>query len=112
MAKFQKERVNMNGTPMQTIMTVQTVMSPDQAAQAKKGGEERPSGAGGALGGLMGRFGRKKAPDIKETEAPASSAAASGGNKTTFMTSTHDSLSVTTSVTATDVEIPVGFKLK
>lgn len=112
MAKFQKERVNMNGTAMQTIMTVQTVMSPEQAAQAKKGDEERPPSAGGALGGLMGRFGRKKAPETKEAEAPASSAAASGGNKTTFMTSTHDLLSVTTSVTAADVEIPAGFRQK
>jgi hypothetical protein len=112
MAKFQKEKVSMNGTPVQTIMTFQTVANPEQAAQAKRNDDEKPSSPGSALGGMLGRFGRKKAADDKPKDAVPASSAQAGENKATIMTSTSDLLSVATSVADADVQVPAGFKQK
>jgi hypothetical protein len=82
MERMQKEKVNMDGTAIQTITTFQSVMSPEQA-QAKE--NEKSSSPGGGLGGLMGRFGRKKADDTKPKDgAPA--AAPAGPGRSTIMT--------------------------
>lgn len=114
MAKFQKEKVNMDGTPVQTVMTFQTVMTPEQAAQAKKRDEDKPASPASALGGMLGRFGRKKAADdTKDKEAaPASTAAPAGEGRSTIMTSNTDLLSVATTVNAADLQVPAGFKQK
>jgi hypothetical protein len=53
------------------------------------------------LGGLAGKIGRKK------DEAPAETK-----RRATFITMTHEVLKVATSVTASDVAIPDGFKEK
>ncbi len=108
MEKFKKEKVNMQGTPIQSVMTFQSVMTPEQAAQAKQRDEESPRG--GALGGMLGRFGRKKADDTKSSDAAPTAASSPG--KTTIMTSTNDLLSVATSVTPADLQVPAGFKQK
>lgn len=108
MERMQKEKVNMDGTAIQTITTFQSVMSPEQA-QAKE--NEKSSSPGGGLGGLMGRFGRKKADDTKPKDgAPA--AAPAGPGRSTIMTATSEILSVATSVDAADLAIPAGFKQK
>ena len=112
MAKFQREKVNMEGTPVQSVMTFQTVMTPEQAAQAKSRDEEKPSSPIGGLGGMLGRFGRKKPAEDAKDKEPAKSAAPASPNRSTIMTSTNDLLSVSTAVSAADVEIPAGFKLK
>lgn len=110
MSKFEREKVNMEGTAVQTVATFQTVMTPEQAAQAKKGDEEKASSPTSALGGMLGRFGRKKkADDSKEAQ---STAAPAGEGRSTIMTSTNSLLSVSTSVSAADVQVPAGFKLK
>jgi hypothetical protein len=111
MARMQKEAVNLEGTPVQTIMTVQTVVPPEQV-QARKSDDEKPSG--GVLGGMLGRFGKKKTDDAKDKdkEAAPASAAPTGDNKTTFMTSTTDVLSVAPTADAADLQVPAGFKLK
>jgi hypothetical protein len=111
MEKMKKEAVNLEGTPVQTIMTVQTVVPADQAQARKKDEDEKP--AGGMLGGMLGRFGKKKnADEPKDKDAAPSSAAPTGDNKTTFMTSTTDVLSVAASTDAADLQVPAGFKLK
>jgi hypothetical protein len=113
MAKFDREKVNMEGTAVQSVMTFQTVMTPEQAAQAKNRDDEKPSSPVAGLGGMLGRFGRKKpAEDAKDKEPAKTSAAPASPNKSTIMTSTNDLLSVSTAVSASDVEIPAGFKLK
>ena len=64
------------------------------------------------IGGLLGRFGRKKADDTKAKDPVQASAAPAGDNKTTIMTSTNDVLTIATSVAAEDLQIPAGFKQK
>jgi hypothetical protein len=111
MAKMQKEKVNMDGTPVQTIVTLQTVMTPEQA-QARKGDEGKSSSPVGGLGGMLGRFGKKKTEEPKEKEAAPASAAPAGENKSTIMTSATELVSVSTAIAATDLQVPAGFKLK
>ena len=114
MAKFQKEKVNMAGTPVQTVMTFQSVMTPEQAAQAKKRDEDKPASPAAGLGGMLGRFGRKKAADDTKDKEPAqaSAAAPAGEGRSTIMTSNTDLLSVATTVNAADLQVPAGFKQK
>jgi hypothetical protein len=111
MAKMQAEKVNMEGTPVQTIVTLQTVMTPEQAAEMKKRDEDKPSSPVGGLGGMLGRFGKKKAEEPKEKDA-APAAASGGTNKATFMTSSNELISVATAVAPTDTQVPAGFKQK
>jgi hypothetical protein len=59
MARLEKEKVNMDGTAIETIMTTQSVQTKEQAAQKKQEGAEGGSPAAG-LGGLLGKFGKKK----------------------------------------------------
>jgi hypothetical protein len=114
MAKFQKEKVNIQGTPVQVVMTFQTVMTPEQAAQAKKRDEDKPASPTSALGGMLGRFGRKKAADDTKDKEPAqaSATAPAGEGRSTIMTSNTDLLGVATTVNAADLQVPAGFKQK
>lgn len=99
LGRFETENVNMDGTPIMTTMTVETVANPQQqTAQEEKRDERPPTGVGGLLGGLGRRVARKK-------EDPAQD-----GNRKTFMTMTHEVMSVSASVSAGDVGIPAGFK--
>jgi len=111
MAKMQQEKVNMDGTPVQTITTLQTVMTPEQAAEAKKRDEDKPSSPVGGLGGMLGRFGKKKAEEPKDKDA-APAAASGATNKATFMTSTSELISVATAVAPADIQVPAGFRQK
>ncbi len=113
MAKFRAESVKMAGTPIQTITTFQNVLTAEQAAQAKRRDDEKASSPGGTLGGMLGRFGRKKTEDKpKEPAVAQASAAPAGDNVTTIMTSRSEVLNVSTSVSASDLQIPAGFRQK
>ena len=102
MEKFQKEQVNLQGTPIQTTMVTASAMTREQAeAQASN----REESGGGGLGGMLGRFGRKKSD-------PAKDAKPGDPTRKTIMTSTTETLSVGTSVNAADLQVPAGFKLK
>ena len=70
---------------------------------ARDGG---PRGGGGVMGGLMGRFGRKKADPSKDAGAGATP------GRTTIMTSTTETLSIATAVDAAALQVPAGLKLK
>ncbi len=103
MARAQKELVKMEGTPFLTTMTVETVMTAEQASR-----EEQKGPGLGLPKGLGGMFGRKKAED-----PPAKQAGPAGGpQKSTIMTSVTELLSLDSSVSAADVDIPAGFKQK
>jgi hypothetical protein len=104
MAKFEREKANMDGTPIQTTMTLAAAGSPEQAQAA--GGEDAPRGGGGLVGGMLGRFGRKKADD------KAASKASNEPGRSTIMTSSTETLGVGTTVNAADLQVPAGFKLK
>jgi hypothetical protein len=112
MARMQKEAGKLDGTPVLTVMKMESVQTPEQA-QAKADQEKQGGGGlSGALpGGLGGMFGKKK-----KTEEPPKGAPAAGTpapkNRSTILSTTTELLSVEPSVAATDVELPAGFKQK
>jgi hypothetical protein len=110
MAKLQAERVNMDGTAIETVTTMQSVQTAEQAAASKQESAGQGGSPAGGLGGMLGRFGRKK-EEPKDTDA-AQKGAKPADNKVTIMTSTSSVLSVGTTVADTDVAVPAGFKLK
>jgi hypothetical protein len=110
MVKMRQEAVNMDGTPVETITTVQTVQTKEQAAAKKDEGQGGGSPVG-ALGGMLGRFGKKK-EEPKPAEGTAPKAAPDSDTRVTFMTATSTLLSVAPTVSADDVAVPAAFKLK
>lgn len=102
LARAQKEIAKMEGTPFLTTMTVESVMTAEQASR------EQEKGPGlGLPKGLGGMFGRKKSE-----EAPKQAGPAGGPQRSTLITSVTEVLSLESSVSAADVEIPAGFKQK
>jgi hypothetical protein len=114
MARLQKESGKLDGTPVLTTMTMESVQTPEQAQaradQEKQGGG---GGMGGIPGGLGGMFGKKKKAEEPPKEgAPAAAASGGASNRATVMTTTTELLSVETVVATADVELPAGFKQK
>jgi hypothetical protein len=108
MARLEKEKVNMDGTAIETITAMQSVQTKEQAAQ-KQDDQQGGSPAAG-LGGMLGRFGKKK-EEPKPADAQPK-AAADSDTRATIMTATNNLLSVSTSVSADEVAVPATFKLK
>lgn len=99
MARVRAENVNVEGTAIYTVMTVEAVKSQEQlAAQQKQEQEEasEPRGVGGLLGGFAKRMAKK------DEGAPQA--------RRTVMTTTHEVLKISSDVAATDVALPAGFK--
>jgi len=107
MAKLEKEKVNMDGTPIETIMTTQSVQTKEQAAKKQDQQADQPAAG---LGGMLGRFGKKK-EEPKPADAQPK-ATADSDTRTTFMTAITSLLSVSTTVAADEVGVPATFKLK
>jgi hypothetical protein len=102
MSRVKTEGAQVDGTAIQTTLTVEGVKSPEQVQQEAKSEE---SAGGGGLGGMLARrMMRKKKDD----------AAAEGGskNRATVMTMFSEVLSVSPAVAAADVQVPAGFKEK
>jgi hypothetical protein len=97
MARMQKENVNLDGTAVLTVLKVEAVKTPEQAAAAKE--SESPAAGLGGLGGALARRMMKKKDE----------GAASDGTRATVMTMQHEVLKVTPSVADGDVAIPAGF---
>lgn len=110
MAKLEREKVNMEGTPVETIMAMQSVQTKEQAAEAKKQDNSQAESPAAGLGGMLGRFGKKK-EEPKAADAPPK-ASPDSDTRVTFMTTTSSLLSVSTSVSADEVAVPTPFKLK
>lgn len=105
MARLQKERVNLDGAPVMTVLKVEAAANPEQAAAAKKEESRPPSsigGIGGALAGRMMRRNRDK-PAAAEPSAPG---------RSLIFTMQHEVLKVTPSATDADVAVPAGFTPK
>ncbi|HSK09418.1 MAG TPA: hypothetical protein VK911_07570 [Vicinamibacterales bacterium] len=102
MARFEREKGNLEGTPIQTTMVLAAAANPQQAGREEG---ERGGAPGGVVGGVLGRFGRKKAEP-----APESKPAAPG--QQTIMTSTTDLLKVENAANAADLQVPAAFRLK
>jgi len=97
------EGTKVDGTPIATTSTIDTVQSPEQKQQ--QADQEKQQDTGGGIGGMLARKMMKKKSD---------DSAASGGDssRSSLMTSTVEVLSVSTSVSADAVSIPAGFKQK
>jgi hypothetical protein len=106
MAKFEAENVNMDGTPVLTVVKFEAVANPEQAKQQEAKSEPEPRSSGGLLGGLGGRLGRRIAGG--GDDKPAADAGAS--NRATIMTMQHEVTKVTPAVNDADLTVPPGFK--
>jgi hypothetical protein len=100
LARMSEEAVKLDGTAILTTTTIDSVKSAEQMAAEKARSQEsaQPSASGG-IGGLVGGLARRATQKKEEPKARA-----------TFMTTTAETLKVTTDVTAADVAIPAGFK--
>ncbi len=100
MARMSAEGAKLEGTPIQTITTMDAVKSAEQMAQEAKAADE-PASSGG--GGISGRLGGMLAKKMAKKEEP-------GKTRSTFMTMNHEVLKVATDVSPADVAVPPGFK--
>jgi hypothetical protein len=103
--RMRTENAKIDGSAILTTTTVEGVQSPERLTEQQKqnkGSDVKPTGGlGGMLGGIAGRMGKKK------TER------GDGANgRTTIMTMTHEVLSVAPDVSAADLAVPEGFRLK
>jgi hypothetical protein len=89
MDRLNQEKVNLKGTPLATTMTFEGVKSKAQV-------EEQKNSGGGGLSGMLARRMAKK------SDSP----------RATIFTMASETLEVSTTVGAADMEIPAGFKLK
>jgi hypothetical protein len=106
MKKMQAESGKLEGTAVLTTTTFDAVANPQQAQQSAEQEEAAPKSMGGLLGGLGRRMAKKS--DDKKDEGKA----AGPKNRATIMTISHEVLKVSTTVAASDLAIPAGFKLK
>jgi hypothetical protein len=107
MRRFQKEKVNLDGTVISSLVTFDAVKSAEQATQASKQAEESggPPSMGGLLSGIGRRMARKKANDQLNTEGGSKDP-----NRATVMTMTTEVVKIEPAVAAADLQIPAGFK--
>jgi len=104
MARMTVEGPKLDGTPVMTTITMDSVKSAEQvAAEAKKTESESKPNVSGGVGGLIGGFGKKMAAKKMGGDEAAKP-------RTTFMTGTTEVLKVVTDVAAADVAVPAGFK--
>jgi hypothetical protein len=87
--RLNREKVNLKGAPLLTVTTFEAVKGKEQMAR------ENESSSGGGSGGLLAR------KMMKKEDKP----------RATIFTLTGETLEVSTSVAASDLEIPAGFKL-
>jgi hypothetical protein len=103
MTKMQTENVNMNGTPILTTTRMENVSSSEQAAKSEKQEQDSPSAG---IGGLLGKFGRKK------TDDSSAAGGTSTPGRTAIMTTVTEVLSVAPAVSEAELAMPAGFKQK
>lgn len=112
MAKMSAESSKIEGTPILTTFTMDTVKSNEEMeAQAQQQQEqERSDDKSAAQGGVSGLFGRLAA----KAAAKKMGAGNEDANKqrATFLTGTTEVLKIVTDVTPSDLAIPAGFKEK
>ncbi len=111
--RMRVESVTMDGTPVQTVTTIDAVKSADQIAAEREQQQQQgstvgvipvPTSRAGAVAGVLGGVGRRMANRNK------GEAAAADPGRVTFMTMTNDVLKVETTVSDTEVALPAGFK--
>ncbi len=110
--KFNVENVNMDGTPILTVMTTESVASPEELQRQQRetrksepAAEPPPTSVGGLLGGIGRRAIRSRAQSQQQEQNATP-------GRTTVMTMNHEVIKVATGVSDADVSIPAGFKQK
>ena len=102
-SELNTEHVRIDGTPIVSDIKVESVKSPEQMAEAEKSQDYKASGGGlRHVRGLAKKLEKKAEGGDKNGNGP----------RTTAMTTHNEVLSVSTSVGADEVAIPVGFKEK
>jgi hypothetical protein len=103
MAKFQSQKVDMKGTSILTVVTMEAAKSPEQVSSESK---QQESGGGGvrSLGGLGGMLGRKIGGKKQEEGAAK--------DRATILTMNHELLKAVNAASEADTAIPAGFKEK
>jgi hypothetical protein len=112
MGKLEIEKVNMDGTPVLTVIRADVIANPNQGAQGAQAPppqQNKQTEIPKSLGGLLGGLGRKAAGK-DDNKADTSNTASS--NTASLMTINEELLSVTNTVAESDVSIPAGFKEK
>lgn len=108
MKTFNDKRSSLDGTPILTKMSFDTVAGTDpstQQQQAKSEESSTPTSVSGAvLGGLMGRVKARREQQKAEAGQPT--------NRTTMFDSTSEVTRATSTATAADVAIPASFRQK
>lgn len=103
------EARKLQGTAILTTTTIDAVQSAEQMAASQSSAGDAKSSGGSAptsVGGLIGGFGRRMAK--KKEDEPA--AAAGPKDRATVLTTTNETLKVSTTVSDAEVAIPAGFK--
>jgi len=100
MTRMQAENVNLDGTPVLTVVKMEAVPSGEQAKAAPKQEEPRPSG----LGGLGGRLARRTIGGDDKAAAP--------GGRTLVMTFQNELLKASPAVVEAELAVPADFKIK
>ena len=100
MAKMSAEGAKLEGTAIQTTVTMDAVKSAEQLAEESKE-DAKPSGGGGGISGRLGGMLAKKIGPKKEDP---------GKTRSTFMTINTEVLKIATTVSPADVALPAGFK--
>ena len=103
MGRVKTEGAKVNGTAISTVMTAETVASPEEKQQADQ--SQQDTSSSGSLGGFLAK------KMMKKKQAESAEAGGEPGHSP-LMTSTLDVLSVATDVSADAVSIPAGFKEK
>lgn len=93
--RMRQENVSLEGTPLSTTVTFEAVKSAEQVAQES---QQQEGGGGGGIGGMLARRIAKK----KEPAKP----------RATIFTTEIEVQEISTTVPASDLEIPAGFKEK
>jgi hypothetical protein len=101
MKRMQAENVNLDGTPVLTVVKVEAIPSAEQAKAAPAQPESRPTG----LGGLGARIARRAAGGGGDNRATA-------GGRTAVMTMNHELVKAAPSVVDAELAVPAAFTLK
>ena len=108
--KMETEKVNMEGAQILTEMVMETVRTAEQMSEERTQQQKDPPSNITSIGGIGGMLGRKLARKKEEKKEEPGSGQAS--NRVTIMTTNHELLKVSTSVSSADLSIPAGFKEK
>jgi hypothetical protein len=105
LTRAKTEGAKVDGTPVQTTVSVEAVQSPEQQQQQQTRAEDDSGGSG-----LSGMLARKMMRKKKDDESGSAAPLAKGHAK--VMTMYSEVLSVSTDVAASDLALPGGFKPK